>query len=1417
MKFCANCGSPVQNSSAPVVEQVQPAPEAAAPVVEQVQPAPEAAAPAVEQVQSAPEAAAPAVEQVQSAVEAAAPVVEQVQPAPEAAAPVAEQVQSAPEAAFPAVEQVQSAPEAAAPAVEQVQPVQQQNAPIEPLQPEQSVQEIAPAPYINPAMPAAPVQPVQPAAPVQPVKKKKSKAPLIAGVTAGAVLVGGGAAGYFFFHDDITRLFMGNAGYAKMIDENYLRSAIDVDPSAELYAGYLAKTIDSTLYSLKTTSASSRAAENADASADSTAEVFSETTKKALGLSEPTWLYSVFDFIPEGTTLSMEESLDVQLGSILSIFDADTANAIVSAVNSFTLTGKLGNGEADLMSFGIKDKDGHSGSVELYTKDGGILISFPGVSDKTFYISKDEFDQARNEAEFLETDRVKLDPKELDRIRAEIVKIYYNSYDTAEITYTGNTEWTENAAGSAGELTASAKGCNVHVVLTSEQVRTMLTDMVAFVKNDEYLTSYFTQFLNITPEQYSEMIKPEEYTKNIDFSLTVDHIVDKHNNVLATAYTVTGGNSGGKSGGEITFRNIKTDSSNAAVFSFRSADNKEFAVKCVGQNTTKTDGNAVLSIVPDTSKDVTLDIDCIYTGVEKKKFLDRDVLVGRFEIKLSDPDKFVNGLTQAFGKSSSQSAVTEGGGSTNSDYVLKTMSEVQTPKDLDSEALFNELKKTSITLESKLEGDVLSTSFRLSFGEIGSFGVNTSLEKKNENITMPDTTSACRIDDTEALSALGKDALNWLKGFAESLDGGSGYISQAINKTLGSLERDEKIKTHFAAYNSINKYDANNYSYEISNKLEDAMEQKGAENTKGVIKLYFDDGKAEILDDSGITGLKIEGLDYDSVYAQAYYDKRYGDGIIGVATVMTDDKNDLPSGLPEIDNFAQGFYPWENADNGFIGEYVVGAYPYLYTGEIDPAAVPAEPYTLEELNNYAKLIADALSDIKAGGPTGTAYAAFLSDSYNGWYDIGYEGMSETDDSLNKIKERLTKLSEDSSGMNHMHAAIYFADGKLAGVMTAESGTVYHYDTGVPKAADFAAGTFSGWVDGDGDGAADIGYVTPDSSGEIQIIGTYSVPSKGTLAAVSGSSAVTGSGRWVTTSIAGISYDELAEEYGVDPNDYILYLTPSDQNYYISSPGYEDSGFYMQYKDTEYYGTPAIGLIDEESGDVCAYIVVWSDTQAQLYDIVADIDYELTWEADTDAGNTSEDGFYGMLGKWTDGEKTYAVSSNGIISDITTLYQTKYYWNYYYDGVTRRLCKFGSNDELGFISYKADDDTFNISINNSYVVDTYKRVEKAPTLDYTDLWTVDTYDGEAVTGRTLFDIGEYSAHYSNNPGNFEDNTDTVYDVIDTTATTFKIVFDSSYFLDCTYDKASDTISAVMMFDDSSDTIPLTMKRTPDAMG
>ncbi|MBP5605567.1 MAG: zinc-ribbon domain-containing protein, partial [Ruminiclostridium sp.] len=303
--FCGNCGQKIEDSA-----KFCPFCGSQTQIPEEIKPA-ESAAPAETPAEPA------AFVQPAAPVEAPAEPAAFVQPAASVEAP-------AEPAAF-----VQSAAPVETPAEPAafVQPAAPVEAPTEP------------AAFVQPTAPveasAEPAAFVQPAAPVKP--KKKGKAGLVIGVSAAAVVLGGAAVGFFCFHDDITRMVMGEKEYTKMVNRNAFAGIIADDPSVQKYTDVLTTGLGSVVNTANRKSALSSVYNSSEDEPDLSAPRIQPIN--LLGSAFDSY-DNVFQFIigaPDGVKLSTESNVNIKLGSMLEELNNESVQKILDTVNTLKL------------------------------------------------------------------------------------------------------------------------------------------------------------------------------------------------------------------------------------------------------------------------------------------------------------------------------------------------------------------------------------------------------------------------------------------------------------------------------------------------------------------------------------------------------------------------------------------------------------------------------------------------------------------------------------------------------------------------------------------------------------------------------------------------------------------------------------------------------------------------------------------------------------------------------------------------------------------------------------------------------------------------------------------------------------------------------------------------------------------------
>lgn len=1391
--FCGNCGNKIEDN-------VKFCPSCGAPIQTDVQPA----APVQEHA-------------AEPVVQAAAPVIEQ---AAEPAAPVSEPAPAPAGRAYPthnvaedSVHLMGDVPMIEEPAAPAPEPA--------PVQPEAPVQQNA---FAQPAAPVQqPVQPeYQPAAPVTP-KKKKGKAGLIAGVTAAAVVAGGAGVGYFCFHDDITHLVMGDKEYAKMVDKMSFIGLKDHEDDINGYTDNLSSYIG-----MFANAAGNTSQDNTESSSD-------DMALRMLG-----GCFGVFDngIIPDGTLLESESTVNVELGSVFALADNDTTKSIIEAINSSKITSKIANGETDLFSAAIIAGGNELISGELYTKDGGMLIALPSVTDKTVYIPKEKFDGLVPTEEELK--KRTPDKEELKRIRKELAKIYYDSYDSAQIKYTDNSIMAVELDGPDPGVTA--KGNLVSITLTGEQIEDVLNKCKDFLKNDEYLRSYFKEAYDIDNDKYEELFKQPENTesaKKPELTLDIEHLVDVHNNVLATRYKLQSEDGSG------TAMFVGQKNNKGAYVGITAKDDLSAEISLVDKTENNKDGKAVLDInVSTKDKSGDFRFDCSYTGKGTAKFTgDVEVPVGNYVVTLSDPDKFTQSVKDLLGMSDIS----------KDQIVGETMSAVDQGSGFNPDSLIKELKKFTLTLDSSVADNVHTEKMNIAFGDIGSIEFGSRTEKKSETVTMPDTAKSVRIDDEEAMSALSEDVVKWAGDLLDKTG-----ISNMIGGMFGSLVNpggiigtDTDGNPHYAAYTQYMEYEADSASNRIYDSLKEqvgeAVAAKGAGLVEGRIKLYYKNGKPEVIDDGGFGGLKFDDMEgLDSVYAEVLIDSRFSNDIVGVTTVFTDDKYDIPNDLPGVFNYCDNLYPWETTN--MIDDYVVGTYPYIYTGEPFTTEYPAAPYTKEELDDIAySITGNALKMLGPDGDLGNYkntdsddLAIELSCDKTEWtlsacYENGY--WTGNDIVSGDFTNTLLNDCRDIDAKNEIKAVLYFKDGKLVGTAAFSGSTYIDIESRqFPKADDFKNGTFAGW-----DENAGKGYIKYYD--DLIAEGTYCLTTHGALgsgsAAVSDPGASEINGTWFVTTIDGKPYEETMRELlsGLEDPDietgtsnglprFYFVINGSKMTVGIESLDIDSTEYNIE--PGEFDGKPAYKILDSWGDNYGWFIPDEQQKTAQVLDTLNDSMMEVVWESSsvtipgkTAFGTVKQDvSIEDVAGKWHtfyDDEDYYLMIGTNYVAvdyDPDDMYfndDDYVLMNPNGDGFD--CFESGETTAVIRITYSADTDTLSVmSLQN----DNTMILERTDTLPaqtpYLGTWQISGVEGQSIedyVGQNDIDIddimcsfiiGEYVGLYTDKYG-----YDELWTVFPTDDRSFNLAYDSSLFIEMKLSDDGSKLNGIMRVDDSNETV------------
>lgn len=799
------------------------------------------------------------------------------------------------------------------------------------------------------------------AAPVTPAPKKKSKKGLIIGISAAAVVLGGAAVGYFGFHDDITRLIMGDAGYAKMIEGSSYGEYLgmkNIDP-AELDKA-LAEQITTTAPTI----------DGADISD------YIDSGSYILEKYQDT-LSSFKDLLNGNNAVSADVSLKFNMSEdMLKLLDEEmedekvgiTFSDYLELMNNLKYSYSMATGDVNEFVLGISDNSGTILTTEVYLDDKTMAMAFPEVTDKIIKtdLSKLYGDKADDASENDAPEKKELTPfdeAQTKRIREKITELYFNYFEKGTVTIEKDYELKYNDI--------SIKGTLVKTEFDSVLLNNLNTEINDFLHNDTYVKGYFTGTLGMKQEDFDLLFttKPEEKVNGRYVSL---NLVDKHNNVI---------------GKRVEFYDDKEESAlileylnqeNESLF-FMDDDGSKLAVR----NTRTDDRNGKFNLkfaLGNTSALLSaqaVSIDVIYSDYEQTEYFGNKIPTGTVTVKLAEDDTLIRGTIELMSSlgSIADDYKDKAGESENPDLNLMAVTEdsiiggsdsPQTGSDLSEQKIIEILKSlvdTELTYTCKKEAENLNVSYSLSMGELLSYDVDAVMSVFMKDVKMPDLSKAIDMkDDEEAEYDLGMDLLNFIKKLSTENETFSKVINvNDINDLIREAEEEKLFKENYSGYSeytSLNR--ANNYASAIYEKVDasitDILFENNAEGG-GVIKLYFDkEGTVNVIDDAGFSKTDFNHLldnRAENCYAEITLDWKHVSGI-GVTAVLTDSPLSGLENAPKWYNYQDGLYDWPDKE-GYMGYYVAGTYPRLKEGTptADVNAVNLDS-DIAKLEEYAK-------------------------------------------------------------------------------------------------------------------------------------------------------------------------------------------------------------------------------------------------------------------------------------------------------------------------------------------------------------------------------------------------------------------------------------------------------------------------------
>lgn len=425
--------------------------------------------------------------------------------------------------------------------------------------------------------------------------EKKSKKGIIIGASAAAVVIGGAAVGYFGFSNEIMHLFMGDAGFAQMVDGKsveYLCGGRTIE--TEQMDTILADYVEQMFYGTETAPIT-----DTNALTDQIFSIYGNSSIELSAELDPGMLISLFD--TEGTLN------DLKIEGLIEAVQGD---------------------DCDRISYILTEKGERVFGADTYLQGDKIAMLLPELTSQSFIaaIVPEETEEAEETKE-----KVEFSDAEMKRIREGLVKIYSDTVAESEIEYT--------KSGTDLVLADCAVDSErVIIRISSEDLNGMIKEMSDYLKNDEYLRNYYVQATGEDVSEYENKFAEDESEETSSTQITIENYYTDHAQVTGKKIIVTETDAEGK-----TFEmSFETTLGNA---DFHMGD-EEFYIDFTQRKTEEGCGKMEIT-ASDTEGEAPFVLDVEYSGVGVAEYCGQPVNTGKYTIKVSEKDKFFDSLLSA--------------------------------------------------------------------------------------------------------------------------------------------------------------------------------------------------------------------------------------------------------------------------------------------------------------------------------------------------------------------------------------------------------------------------------------------------------------------------------------------------------------------------------------------------------------------------------------------------------------------------------------------------------------------------------------------------------------------------------------------------------------------------------------------------
>lgn len=452
------------------------------------------------------------------------------------------------------------------------------------------------------------------------VPVKKSRKGVIIGASAAVVVAGAAALGYFCFSNEIMHLFMGDAGFAGMVEGNSIEyisgGEMDTDEMDKLMADYAE-------------------------------QLFYGAEAEETQLTKP-MIDSVLDVSGDS---SVTIKTELTPGMILALADSD---GMFDMFNLEMAAEMVKGDDCDRISYWLNENGGRTIGADVFIGENDMAMLIPELTSKTFVIQPEE-----KEADEAVKEKQEFSEKEMKRLREGVIDIYKNTLKNTEIEFT---------KGGTDLVIADSPIDSERVIIrfSAENLNAMLKEMGDFLRNDEYLRNYYVEATGEEITEYEKIFDETEY--DINAQLTIETYITDHAKVTGKKFILTHTDPETSETLDMTF---ETTLGNCDLY----MGDDEFAISFTQRAADETSG--IMELTFDSKEEnAPLVIEINYSDVGVAEYCGQPVNTGTYVLKLSEKDKLIDKILEEAGETDDTDA-TNGMGSMDLSSLAEMFKDIE--------------------------------------------------------------------------------------------------------------------------------------------------------------------------------------------------------------------------------------------------------------------------------------------------------------------------------------------------------------------------------------------------------------------------------------------------------------------------------------------------------------------------------------------------------------------------------------------------------------------------------------------------------------------------------------------------------------------------------------------------------------------